>query len=800
VLRVVLLPLLTSLCALGAQPSAAELAREIRNAGLDPGECYRVRDLNYAKQDLRLYFNDGYLVFSKPVAGRRLWAVFSGENEGGDGEVIVLPPHRSERRSLASFVHSPNLDEHFRMAVLIASDSTISDLLGRARQIGKQSGERGIVLSQTYAETGKLLGDSFAMRLVQDLLNGESPTAGLFFGAIGSTRMGNFDIMHDPSSRDQILVGQVGSSAPRPSFETWCAFESRAVRQAGWHADSPFSATEYNIDATLDANLRMTADTRLKLRVNRQPIRALPFLISSRMRVTGAKLDGKPVEIFAQNSFRETAIRGGYDGSFLLVSPEPIAAGSEHELEVHHEGDVIDPAGNNVFFVGSRGTWYPHEFFELSKYDMTFRYPKALNLVGTGSIVEEKEDGDIRVTRCVADVPIRFAGFNLGDYRTVTLKKSGYTIRVCGNRSVEPALARKHSVDILPQLGRNPRSSGEALDLAHEITPVAPDDSARLNELSSQIEGAVEFMAGQFGPIPLKTITVSPIPGFFGQGFPGLVYLSTYAYLNPKDHTVTTKDPAVQTFFFDLLPAHELAHQWWGNLVTSESYQDDWLMESLANYSALMYLEKRKGTKAMEQVLDLYRSHLLAKRPDGTTVESSGPITWGGRLLAAYGEDVWRVIVYEKGSWIIHMLRRYMGDDRFARLLAELPKRYSGSVVTTEAFRHTAAEFMPPKSTDPYLENFFESWVYGTGIPALKLDYSVRGKAPALRVSGTIRQSGVDEEFSPDIPIEVQSAKGTAEVVKWVRAGDSPAGFTLPTKQAGVKVNVPLQSVLAVRR
>src|SRR5437868_9788679 len=105
-----------------------------------------------------------------------------------------------------------------------------------------------------------------------------------------------------------------------------------------------------------------------------------------------------------------------------------------------------------------------------------------------------------------------------------------------------------------------------------------------------------------------------------------------------------------------------------------------------------MFLEKRKGAKAMEQVLDQYRSHLVAKRPDGTTVESSGPVTWGVRLLSSYGEDVWRVIIYEKGSWIIHMLRRYMGDERFARFLAELPKRYSGSVLTTAGFRHMAAE------------------------------------------------------------------------------------------------------------
>jgi hypothetical protein len=787
-------------CAAGAQPTAAELAREIHDAGLDSGECYRVRDLNYAKEDLRLYFNDGYLAFSKPVEGRRLWVVFSGENEGGDGEIIVLPPHRSERKSLASFVHSPNLDQHFRVAVLISTDSTALDLLELARQIGKPSGENGILLSQKYAETGKMLGESFTLRLVQDLLNNESPRSGLLFGTLGSSPVGNFDIMHDPSSREQIMVGQVSSSAGKPSFETWCSFESRSVRQSGHRAEAPLIATDYRIDATLDANLRLSADTRLKVRVPGQPMRALPFLISSRMRVTDAKLDGKPVEIFVGDSVRQTAIRGGYDSLFLLVPPEPVSAAAEHELEIRHEGDVIDPAGNGVFFVGSRGTWYPHQFAELSKYDMTFRYPKALKLVGTGSVAEEKEEGETRITRCVTQVPIRFAGFNLGNYRTVTLKKDGYTIQVCGNRSVEPALARKGGLDLVPTLVRHPRLPVEGLDSMREISPPAPDSSARLNELSAQIEGAVEFMTAQFGPMPLKTITVSPIPGFFGQGFPGLVYLSTYAYLNPKDHATTSKDPATQTFFFDLLPPHELAHQWWGNLVTSESYQDDWLMESLANYSALMYLEKRKGTKAMDQVLDQYRSHLLAKRPDGNTVESSGPVTWGGRILAANGEDVWRVIVYEKGSWIIHMLRRYLGDDRFARLLAELPKRYSGSVVTTEDFRHTAAEFLPPKSTDPALENFFESWVYGTGIPAVKLDYTVHGKAPALRVSGTVKQSGVDEDFAADIPIEVQAGKSAAQVVKWVRTGDSPSGFTLPAKQPGVKLNIPLESVLAVRR
>ncbi len=54
-----------------------------------------------------------------------------------------------------------------------------------------------------------------------------------------------------------------------------------------------------------------------------------------------------------------------------------------------------------------------------------------------------------------------------------------------------------------------------------------------------------------------------------------------------------------ELFFDDLLQAHEPAHQWWGNRVTSKTYRDYWLMEALANYSALLYLEQTKGTRSV---------------------------------------------------------------------------------------------------------------------------------------------------------------------------------------------------------
>src|SRR3954469_17398209 len=117
--------LLAALLALVLRPyaaaagTAAEIAREIRENSFDRDECYRVRDLSLVKEDIRLYFTDGHLIFSKPVAGKRIAAVFTADVEGGDGEVILIPPDRGERQTLAKYIHAPNLNEHFRAVVML---------------------------------------------------------------------------------------------------------------------------------------------------------------------------------------------------------------------------------------------------------------------------------------------------------------------------------------------------------------------------------------------------------------------------------------------------------------------------------------------------------------------------------------------------------------------------------------------------------------------------------------------------------------------------------------------------------
>ncbi len=225
--------LLVLAAGLQAAGPTADLARRLADAGLDPDSCYHVRDLSLARGDIRFYFNDGYLVFGKPVDGARVSAVFVANEEGGDAEVLLMPPTRSERLSLSTYAKSPNLNEHFRSAVLVFSDDTYAELEGRIRQSGepRKSPERGILIAQEWDSVVRNFVQSFQVRLVRDLLGENREAFGAFYSAIGGVTLGNFDIIYDPRMPEQITVGQVVSREDHTYFNTWTRFASRAFRQ-----------------------------------------------------------------------------------------------------------------------------------------------------------------------------------------------------------------------------------------------------------------------------------------------------------------------------------------------------------------------------------------------------------------------------------------------------------------------------------------------------------------------------------------------------------------------------------------
>jgi hypothetical protein len=805
--RIAVVALVCAFALEAAPGKGAQLAQAIREAGLDPDECYRVRDLTYYKEDIKLYFNEGFLIFSKPVNGERVSAVFSSDVEGGDGEIILFPPNRGERQSMARFTKSPNLDEHMKAAVLVFSDDTVQTLYDRIEEgAGKKASEMGPVLVDTWNTTDKNIIENFDLRLLVDLMkpdrqNSRNHGDGLFFAAIAGNTLGSFDVLNDPRLEQATLAGQI-STRDNGAYDIWAHFPARSQRIGKQKPmEDEFKVRNYQIEASIDTDLKLKALTRATVQIGKNALQVLPFDISRAMEITDVRVDGTPAELLFRESTRGRALRADENESFVIGASETLAAGSEHVIEFQHNGSVITSAGKGVYFVHARSNWYPQGGNAFSVYDLKFRYPRTMNVLAAGDLKEESVEGDSRISHFVTPTPIRVAGFNLGEYEKVTESGTGFHIDVYGNRNLEYALTpkpRETTIFVPNPMGTRGRAPTIT---AVPQTPPPPDPLGRLHQVADDVAACFQYFTSLFGAPATSSLIVAPIPASFGQGFPGLVYLSTIAYIDASERPSSVRTPLDQVFFSDLIDTHEVAHQWWGNVVVPAGYQDEWIMEGLANYSALLYLEKKKGQKALEQVLSQYRDDLLSKEPaSGKTLESAGPMTWGYRIQSSVSANAWRAIRYEKGAWVFHMMRKRLGDENFFKMLAELRRRYEFKVVATEDLRALAKEFLPLKVSKNSIDLLFDNWVFSTGVPVLKMTYSVKGASPQLRVLGTIDQSGVDDDFSAEVPIEIQFAKSPAQTV-WVETSDEAATFSATVKEPPVKVTLGVgTTVLASRK
>jgi aminopeptidase N len=148
------------------------------------------------------------------------------------------------------------------------------------------------------------------------------------------------------------------------------------------------------------------------------------------------------------------------------------------------------------------------------------------------------------------------------------------------------------------------------------------------------------------------------------------------------------------------LGAHEFAHQWWGNMVTCRDWNHFWLNEGIATFMAAAYLEHRFGREAYRREIDSYRANYEKVRAAGKDKSLVFP-DW----LRPTRED--RILVYDKGAYVMHLLREEMGERAFWNGLRLFTRRHFGKSVVTSDFTRAMEE-----TTDKSLKEFFAKWVY----------------------------------------------------------------------------------------
>jgi len=339
----------------------------------------------------------------------------------------------------------------------------------------------------------------------------------------------------------------------------------------------------------------------------------------------------------------------------------------EHDVS---EGDIpIEP----VFVYNNRTPWYPQaptDSYARSKVRLTV--PSGLDAVTGGLRTVIPTESARVVSEYRQDLPGRYISVVVGRLTDVATEREG------------PVTIHGFAV---------PRTRTQVVRML---------DRAR---------AILRFYSNEFGPCPYPALNLVHIedltPG--GHSPPGMVLIAERPRLLKG---TLREDPANFSDVPDFFLAHELAHQWWGHGVAGQNYHERWLSEGTAQYAAALWVRESQGEGAFRNLLK--RMGRWAMR-----YTQEGAIHLGHRLGHVKGDpQIYRAVVYDKGAYILHMLRGIVGSEVFREALKAFLASHRFQKTGSDDLRE-ALERASGKDLRPY----FESWVFGTSVPALALSH-----------------------------------------------------------------------------
>jgi hypothetical protein len=796
---------------------AESLYLSLSNVELDPSRVFRVRDVAIDRPSIHINLDDGSIAFTKDVLGRITGAFFEG-----DGEVLLTPPNVTERKSMSLFTGMAILEERFSTAYFRFNDQTAYEM-----QAGLRAPDEPEQFVAKWNDTVRRLSPSDAMRLLASFIgmlpdaksvSGPAPPGSgdrMFHARVQGNKLGVFDIFYDSTTGEQIAAGQTRTAENGNVFyDVWTSFSPesptrpasqrdipQAVAAGADPHEDPILLRNYVIDAEIKPPKEIDADVDVQLEFLQPASRCVIFEFSRFLHMQSVEAGGAPVEFIQNPALEGTQLARAGNDLVAVILPEPPRAGQKIKLDFAYGGEVLAEAGKGLLYVGARGTWYPNRGMKMSNFDLTFRYPPGWTLLATGKPVSlapvassnapEPPTHSVageQVTRWVSDRPIPVAGFDLGRYVRGSAQAGAVTVEAYATTGVEKDFPQPNAPAI--QIDPNPSSPPHVI-----LSPPPPSPARNATAVAESTARAIRFYAERFGPFPYSQLALTQMPGEESQGWPGLVFLSSYAFLSPAerhDLHINAFGEAVN----EIIPAHEAAHQWWGDLIVWATYRDQWFSEGLANYSALMMLQE-KNPASFHLLMERYRQDLIAKNKDGVAPRDVGPVSLGPRLLSSHSPEGYEAISYGRGTWLFHMLRTMLqdgaesgkdgkradGEEPFVRALRKIRERYAGKAVTTSELLDVFAEELPPSlryEGKPSLEWFLNGWINGTSLPKLELqDVRFTAKAHSMVVTGLIRQKEAPEELVTSVPVYAIAAGKSALLIGRVFADGPETSFRL---------------------
>ncbi|MGI8733463.1 MAG: M1 family aminopeptidase [Pyrinomonadaceae bacterium] len=471
-----------------------------------------------------------------------------------------------------------------------------------------------------------------------------------------------------------------------------CCVTASAQQPAAQPAGSQYDITNYRIEAQLIPEqhmLRAGADITL---VPLEATRSIVFELNGSLKVESVESGGKALTGVVQDAVGVGALGPNVRVDLGQVMPanQPIT------LRFRWSGALMSPEGGplatrRLAYVGTEGSylmyasrWFPFHDYAVDRAtsDITLVVPTGTQVAGTSDdpVVPQPlaKDGATRY-RFVQKRPELIGNFVAGQYISKSLRFGNYEI----------------------------------------LFYAKPGSENRINSYAELMGHVVEFYTKQYGaPLFGSRLVVAQVDDDTLDTYSGagIIFLASRMF----DSSRPVPEEKLQ---------REVAYQWWGQTVGLKSFDDAWISQGLAEWSAFAFRESTLTGGALESAQREQQERALTFEQTASIARAPGALD---DQSAAY-----QSIVFHKGAMVFRMLRETMGKEKFDRLLHDFLETYRGKSASIDDF-----EKLTTQINGSNMRYFFAQWVEGTGVPEFSVDYQIiRTRGGKFRARGTVKQT-----------------------------------------------------------
>jgi aminopeptidase N len=480
---------------------------------------------------------------------------------------------------------------------------------------------------------------------------------------------------------------------------------------------SRYDVTAYRIEAQLlpsEHLLRAAADVTF---TPTEATRSVIFELNGSLKVDGIERNKKPLTNFVQDA---TGV-GQLGPSVRVDLGEVVPAGQPVTLRFRWSGALESPEGGplatkRLAYVGEDGSylmyagrWFPfHDYAaDRATADITVIVPAGVQVAGSSDepVVKQTDANGTTRYRFVNSKPALVGNIAAGPYISNNLRFGNYEI----------------------QFYAKPGSEG------------------RVERYAETMGKALEFYTQQYGAPAFGTrlvVAQTDDEALEAYAAPGMIFLATRLF----DPSRPVPEERLQ---------REVAYQWWGQTVGLKSFDDAWISQGLAEWSAFALRETTLTGGALdaaerdeqERALTFEQTASIARAPSALDDQS-----------AAY-----QSIVLYKGAMVFRMLREVIGRQQFNQLLRSFVDKYRGQSASIDDF-----ERMTTQVVGTNMRYFFAQWVEGTGVPEFKSEYQIiRTRAGKFRTRGTVTQTFENLRMPVELMLRSEGGDNPTQTVRF---------------------------------